>query len=174
MSAYRYKTAPITNDTGRAFLVAAFLVVLVSCASPQPIHDFSLLASKSVKPATATHAKVIKIARTLLGTPYLYGGMTPNGFDCSGFIYYVYRKGAGIALPRVTHRQIEAGKPVAISALRIADIVYFKIGRTTYHTGIYIGKGKFIHAPSSRGNVNIQQLTTNYWATRYLGARRIF
>jgi len=122
--------------------------------------------------SVAAARKVIQQAMRYIGVPYVYGGNTPSGFDCSGFTRYVYGR-VGISLPRTADAQYEVGVPVSISKLRPGDIVYF----TTYapgasHNGIYIGEGKFIHASSSRG-VAIDQLAASYWKNRYLGARRI-
>jgi cell wall-associated NlpC family hydrolase len=149
------------------------MLAAVGCAGGRPAHDFSALADHSAAPPSQIYAKVVQTAQALLGTPYRYGGTTPQGFDCSGFLYYVYRNAAGVTLPRVTHEQITRGKAVSIAELRPADLVYFRIGRKKLHAGIYLGGGHFIHAPSSGGHVNVQRLTLDYWATRYLGARRL-
>ena len=122
-----------------------------------------------------THQKlVIQTALSLLGTPYRYGGTTPNGFDCSGFVKYVFKSSLGVKLPRLAKHQAQAGKSIPVRYIRPADIVYFKIrGQKSPHVGIYIGKGKFVHAPSSGGKVNIQNLKTKYWRKQFRGARRI-
>lgn len=118
--------------------------------------------------------KILSIAKALLGTPYRFGGTTPNeGFDCSGYVAYVFQQAVGLPLPRRAKEQIEIGKAVS-SSLQPADIVYFKIsGPNSWHIGIYIGKGKFIHAPSARGVVNIQDINLPYWKERFSGARRL-
>jgi len=117
---------------------------------------------------------VIRTARGLLGSPYKYGGTTPAGFDCSGFVNYVFRTAAGLSLPRMTHDLVRFGKPIRAGRLQPADLVYFKIEhQKPLHVGIYLGNGRFIHAPSARGKVNIQSLNQDYWKTRFLGARRV-
>lgn len=106
------------------------------------------------------------------GVPYKFGGTSPSGFDCSGFVMYVFDK-QGIKLPRTADKQFEKGKVVARKDLQIGDLVFF----TTYekgasHCGIYMGKENFIHASSSLG-VTVTPLSNVYWKERYLGARRV-
>ena len=121
---------------------------------------------------TNTVRRVIQTAMRYVGVPYVFGGTTPNGFDCSGFTRYVFARG-GIGLPRMADEQYEFGQPVGRSSLQPGDLVYF----TTYaygvsHVGIYLGEGKFISATSSRG-VAIDWLDSSYWGPRYIGARRV-
>ncbi|XEQ93925.1 hypothetical protein SCACP_28220 [Sporomusa carbonis] len=115
---------------------------------------------------------IIQTAKRYQGVPYLWGGTTPNGFDCSGFTQYVFGLN-GIRLPRTADLQYELGVPVRYDQLQPGDLVYF----STYepgpsHNGIYIGDGKFISATSSRG-VTIANMTSSYWGPRYIGAKRI-
>ncbi|MFS0751621.1 NlpC/P60 family protein [Oceanobacillus sp. 1P07AA] len=113
---------------------------------------------------------VIKAARSLIGTPYVYGGDGPEGFDCSGFIQYVYESN-DIVIPRTVSEIWNFSSPV--DSPSIGDIVFFS---TTHsgpsHAGIYIGDGQFIHAGSSSG-VAIGELSNPYWEERYIGAKRI-
>lgn len=154
-------------------ILLAFWIGLYGCAGPS-LPDFSALSRPETAPPTPAQTKVIQTARSLLGTPYRFGGTTPKGFDCSGFIGYVFLKGAGLSLPRTSDDLSESGRPVSVPDLRPADLVYFKIERQKpLHVGIYIGKGRFIHAPNSKGQVNIQRLDLDYWRNRYLGARRV-
>ncbi|MCQ6279179.1 C40 family peptidase [Bacillus sp. EB600] len=121
-------------------------------------------------PVVSTASKVqavISEAQKYIGTPYLWGGTTPAGFDCSGFVNYVFNK-VGVSLPRTVASQWTATDPV--SAPSPGDIVYFETYQTgPSHNGIYIGNNKFIHAGSS--GVTTSDLTTTYWKTKYLGAR---
>ena len=129
------------------------------------------------KPVTETRSRVVKQARLLLGTPYKYGGRSPAGFDCTGFVQYVFDRAAAVSLPRRSVEQIQAGKPVLPREIQPGDLVYFKIEEdrspNSLHIGIYLGKGRFIHAPSTNGVVNTQSLGDDYWRTRFLGGRRI-
>jgi cell wall-associated NlpC family hydrolase len=106
------------------------------------------------------------------GVPYKFGGTSPKGFDCSGFVMYVFDK-HGVKLPRTADKQFEKGRLVAYKNLQAGDLVFF----TTYekgasHCGIYVGKDKFIHASSSKG-VMVSGLSEKYWKDKYLGARRV-
>ncbi|PYZ92535.1 glycoside hydrolase [Salipaludibacillus keqinensis] len=104
-----------------------------------------------------------------LGVPYLWGGTTPSGFDCSGFIQSVF-KNNGVNLPRTVAQQWNATK--SVSTPRVGDIVYFETYRTgPSHNGIYIGNNQFIHSGSSTG-VTVTSMSNSYWSQRYLGARR--
>ncbi len=150
------------------------LITLLGCATDHKLPDFSSHSPDKEKVATPVQKGVIETAFSLLGVPYRFGGTTPGGFDCTGFINYVFRHSVGIVLPRESHDLIQAGRPVPAADLRPADLVYFRIEhQKPLHLGIYIGDGKFIHAPSSKGKVNIQSLGLDYWKNRYRGARRI-
>jgi cell wall-associated NlpC family hydrolase len=122
--------------------------------------------------STSAVRRIMQNAMRLTGVPYVFGGTTPGGFDCSGFVRYVFNS-AGIALPRTADAQFDAGQPVSLSRLQPGDLVFY----TTYaegpsHNGIYIGEGKFIHASSSRG-VTVDRMDSSYWRNRYYGARRM-
>lgn len=123
----------------------------------------------SVEESVSTNSNLITTASSLKGTPYVWGGTTPAGFDCSGFIQYVFNQ-YGKKLPRTTKELFNQGQ--SVSTLQAGDIVFF----TTYrsgpsHAGIYIGDRQFIHSGSSNG-VTHASLDSSYWSKRYLGARR--
>jgi cell wall-associated NlpC family hydrolase len=112
--------------------------------------------------------RVVGYAKKFIGTPYVYGGSSPRGFDCSGFTSYVYHH-FGVALPRTSYSQIGAGRRVARGALRPGDLVFFDgLG----HVGLYIGNGRFIHAPHTGTRVRIETLA-GWYSSRFSGARRI-
>ncbi|WP_010676949.1 cell wall-binding repeat-containing protein [Bacillus timonensis] len=115
--------------------------------------------------------EIIETAKSLQGVPYLWGGTTTRGFDCSGYLNYVYGM-HGISLPRTTADIYKAG--TSVSSPEIGDIVFFETYKPgPSHAGIYLGDGKFIHASSSQG-VTITDLSNNYFKPRYLGAKRVF
>lgn len=116
--------------------------------------------------------KIIATGKKYIGVPYVWGGSTPNGFDCSGFVQYVFRQ-HGISLPRTSAQQYTVGTAVSKSALIPGDLVFFNTsGSGVSHLGIYIGNGEFLHASTSKG-VTVSLLSNSYWAARYVGARRV-
>ena len=128
----------------------------------------------SVESASVTGQQILSKAQQYLGTPYRYGGASPAGFDCSGFVYYVLKE-LGYSPFRTPADQYRQGTYVAKSDLQVGDIVFFA---GTYasgisHVGIYAGNGQFIHSPNSRSVVSYSDLTSGYWAQHYYGARRM-
>ena len=122
--------------------------------------------------STASVRRIVQTALRYTGVPYVFGGTSPGGFDCSGFTRYVYAQ-SGIYLPRMADEQFEVGRHVSYGNLQPGDLVFF----STYtsgasHSGIYIGDGRFISATSSSG-VRVDSLDSGYWGPRYIGARRV-
>lgn len=111
-------------------------------------------------------------ALALRGAPYRNGGTTPDGFDCSGFVQYVFSQ-HGRAVPRETREQFRLGRSVKRSDLEPGDLVFFSTTAPgASHVGIAIGGDQFVHAPSSRGVVRVEHLSAEYWNDRFIGARR--
>jgi cell wall-associated NlpC family hydrolase len=112
-------------------------------------------------------------ALSLRGSPYRSGGSDPGGFDCSGFIWYVFAR-HGVSVPRTVEEQYQAGREVRPEALAAGDLVFFDTtGSGVSHVGMVIGGDEFVHAPSSRGQVRVERVSSSYWAPRFVGARRI-
>ena len=112
-------------------------------------------------------------ALSLRGAPYRNGGGDPTGFDCSGFTQYVFGQ-HGVALPREVREQFRAGSDVEPKALTAGDLVFFStVAPGPSHVAISLGGDEFIHAPSSAGVVRVERLSAQYWASRFVGARRI-
>jgi len=113
----------------------------------------------------------------LVGTPYRWGGNTPDsGFDCSGLIGFVYRDAAGISLPRSTREMIVMQAPnVGKEGLQTGDLIFFATngGSQVSHAGIYVGEGRFVHAPATGGTVKLDSLSKAYWQKAYLSAKRV-
>jgi len=137
--------------------------------------QIAALQQAQAAPTTSARVKtVLQRAFALLGTPYRWGGTSPEGgFDCSGLVGYVFRT-IGIDLPRVSRAMANEGTAVADrTALAEGDLVFFgKRGRVD-HVGIYIGEGKFLHAPRTGRDVTVSSLSTGYWSAKYLEARRL-
>ena len=113
-------------------------------------------------------------ALSLRGAPYKNGGVDPaTGFDCSGFVKYVYEQ-HGLNMPREVREQFRVGKNVDKDQLEPGDLVFFStIAPGASHVGIMIGGDQFVHAPSERGVVRVESLTQQYWASRFIGAKRV-
>ena len=140
-------------------------------AKPAPQRTWS-----DPQPADPAKANAVLMrAISLVGTPYRYGGNTPeSGFDCSGLVNYVYRDMLDLRLPR-TSRELAAmqGPRIAPDRLASGDLVFFGSGGTVSHVGIYVGEGRFVHAPSSGGTVRLDRLDGSWWRDHYSGARRL-
>jgi cell wall-associated NlpC family hydrolase len=129
-----------------------------------------LAVQKPTASAASNVQEIVGEAKKYIGTPYLWGGNTPSGFDCSGFVKYVFAK-FGVSLPRTTETQWTATTPV--NSPNIGDLVFFQTYKPgPSHVGIYLGNNKFISAASS--GVTISDMTSSYWGSRYLGARKAF
>lgn len=117
--------------------------------------------------------QIVKKAHTAIGTPYVRGGSAPGGFDCSGFVKWAYNE-VGVKLPRTAREQSTVGHKVSkVEDMRAGDIVAFHHPKRGYHTGIYVGDGKFIHSPRTRSTVRINSLSDPYFSSTLLGARRV-
>ncbi|NLT15014.1 MAG: hypothetical protein GXY05_11800 [Clostridiales bacterium] len=123
---------------------------------------------------TASGQEIVDFAQTFLGVPYVYGGTSPKGFDCSGLVYYCY-KNFGYSINRTASSQAYNGKAVSSSDLQPGDIIIFTASRSSNigHCGLYIGNGQFIHAPHTGDVVKISSLASGSYKARYWGARRI-
>lgn len=131
------------------------------------------LYSRSNSMATGSTGDLLQKARTALGTPYVRGGTSRGGFDCSGFVQWSYNH-VGIQLPRTAREQSQVGKAIRrVDDMQAGDIVAFRHPRRGYHTGIYVGDGKFIHSPRKRNVVRINSLDDPYFNKTFLGARRL-
>lgn len=123
----------------------------------------------------ASGSDITELARKYLGTQYVWGGSTPSGFDCSGLVQYVFGKN-GVSVPRTTYNQIAVGASVGPDKLRPGDLVFFDTDKSKSgpdHVGIYLGGGKFIHAPRPGAGVKISSLSDSYYMNRWMGGRRI-
>ncbi len=182
-----------TNTTAKRIrrrLSLAACLLLGACAGISPAPRYTGVASTGsgqeeaigTELATRQHARLqggdgrlMKVIDSYIGVPYLWGGTTRQGMDCSALTRAVLREAYGVELPRTSRQMYQLGKPMDRQALRAGDLVFFRIddsGPGISHVGIYVGDGRFAHASSSRGAV-IDPLGSSYFDKRYAGARRI-
>ena len=148
-------------------LMVGLALLLGGCASsPRP-------ARYDLPTLTTDQSSDIAIhALGLVGTPYRWGGNTPDsGFDCSGLIGYVYKARAGVAPPRTVAQLTDFGQAIDEDELRTGDLVIFG-GRRAFHAGIFVGDGRFVHAPSTGGRVRLDRLNNPYWQRQAQSFRR--
>ena len=143
---------------------AALALLLAACAGTP---------SAPVVTHPAAGERAAAQALKMVGKPYRYGGSTPAGFDCSGLVQYSFKQ-AGVALPRATDEQLRASQPLRGQHLRRGDLLFFdQEGKKKSHVGIYLGDGRFVHAPSSGKSVRTDRLDSTYWKKHLAEARRI-
>ena len=162
--------APVSRQAARLLLV--FLLCALGACSSGP----STRASHVPPPDSVAANGVLIRAIGLVGTPYRYGGNDPEGgFDCSGLVQFVFGDTVGIRLPRSTRDLVAMDVPrVDREHLQPGDLVFFNPeGGGASHIGIYVGEGRFVHAPSSGGTVRLDQLDSQYWRSAWAGGRRI-
>ena len=169
---------------GARILLAAGLVALAGCSwapareAPVPGDGGGWLSWGDARPGPAvaapasSDAGIVSLAEEMLGVPYRWGGRTPNGFDCSGLVQYTYQR-AGYAVPRTSRAQHRAAQPVPLSEARPGDLVFFAESGRVSHVGIYVGDGRFIHAPSTGQRVKVSSSREDWYRQRFAGAGRI-
>jgi cell wall-associated NlpC family hydrolase len=166
-------TLPCRTLIGCGIFLCA-LLALPGCSTFSARSNAAKVAQ--FKQDTSVGTEDISIAAVgLVGVPYRYGGNNPKGgFDCSGLIAYVYVKSANIKLPRTIQEMSGKGQSVEDQAPAPGDLVFFNTTGEKYsHAGIYVGQGRFVHAPSAGGTVRLEYITTPYWAARFTEARRL-
>ncbi len=163
----------MAHRSWRWLALSLVLTVIGACTTAPPPRP----APISLRPLTAASSSDLAFrALGLVGTPYRSAGSDPSiGFDCSGFVVYVYRDVLGVPLPRTTGAQYEMKlRAPRRGALKTGDLVFFDTGgRGISHVGIYVGEGRFVHAPNQGGRVRLDHLDDRYWKERYRGARRV-
>ena len=158
--------------TARRLPTLLALACLLAACGSVPRRAPPLLAGT---PRADTANAVLFRAIALVGTPYRYGGNTPDGgFDCSGLVGYVFRDAAGVALPRSSGELADLGRhKLAGDALQAGDLVFFDDGRRISHVGIYVGERRFVHAPNSGGTVRLDSLDGAGWNKRFAYGKRV-
>lgn len=173
----------LTSDSGSGssgssllnLLLGLLVGKLLGNSTSSGLPDLSKVSGANSSSNAANNASgtaIVATAQKYMGVPYVWGGETPDGWDCSGFTRYVMKEN-GINLPRTAAEQFAVGTPVEKTNLQIGDLIFF----TTYkpgasHVGFYMGNGKFIHASSAAKQVTISELSDEYYTSHYIGARR--
>jgi len=167
------------------YLLCIFLALAsVSCAATPttPVTVAEETSASQVQPEQIDDAnwsiqarEVLLNALSLTGIRYRYGGNSPEtGFDCSGFVRYVYQQAANLSLPHSARAISQLGKTIPKHELKPGDLVFFNTLKSAFsHVGIYIGNNRFIHSPSSGGGVRVEDMQSTYWDKRFNGAQRI-
>lgn len=160
-------------------VLAASIAAAASCrtgvARPSPFPGARMAPRDLPLPAPVLEVdRVLATAQSLSGTPYLFGGDTPAaGFDCSGFVRYVYAQ-VGVPLPRTTEEQFSVGRNVGNDRVEAGDLVFFSTtGPGPTHVGIALDPVTFVHAPGTGAVVRVERFDTSYWQSRRLGNRRL-
>jgi cell wall-associated NlpC family hydrolase len=146
-------------------------------ASPAAaLNVISATVSAATTPQDTRIADMLVTAMSLIGVDYKFGGNTPEtGFDCSGFVRHLFAAAVSMELPRSSMEMSRRGKKIAKDALEAGDLVFYNTRKRAFsHVGIYIGEGRFIHAPSRGKSVETVDMTDSYWVKRFNGARRLF
>ena len=145
----------------RSILVVAVAMLSAACSTQTAV----------THPVTGVGDQAAAIAMNQVGTPYRFGGSSPAGFDCSGLVQYSYAR-AGVSLPRTTRALWNNAAPVDRNRMRAGDLLFFNISGKMSHVGLYLGDGRFVHAPSSGKVVRIEDLRSDYYRRAFLRAGR--
>lgn len=154
----------------QAGLILAMAVVMTGCFQGATVPE-----PPAGAPVTGVQdpqrAQIVFTALQMVGVPYLYGGETPRGFDCSGLVQYAYRS-AGVPVPRTSREQLKASIPVSLDSATAGDLLFFQ-SKDYSHVGIYLGEGRFIHAPSTGKTVSIGSFNNTYYRRNFVRAGRM-
>ncbi len=161
-------------------LLLAFMSASCAAVEPAPENtsaqtELTTASTEANEPWPDRAREVLINALSLTGIRYKYGGNSPEtGFDCSGFVRYVYQQAANLTLPHGARAISQLGKTVPKAELQPGDLVFFNTLKSTFsHVGIYLGNNRFIHSPSSGGGVRVEDMQSTYWEKRFNGAQRI-
>jgi murein DD-endopeptidase len=159
------------TKAGSVLWALAAAALLSGCSNAMRWEEPST-AYSSGGSASVQHAKAVSVAKSMIGVPYKWGGASPNGFDCSGLVQYAYNK-AGLNVPRNSLAQYSASRQVSLKDAQVGDLVFFNFDRKISHVGIYLGGGRFVHAPSKGKRVQVASLQEAPYRQHFVGAGRI-
>jgi len=154
--------------------LSSMLLLLAACAAPPPFQREIPPSAAQTAPTDAAGAAIARAAQSLIGSPYRYGGAGPDAFDCSGLVSYVHRQ-LGVPTPRTAAQQYASARAIPLADLLPGDLVFFRLNDgAVSHVGVYVGDGRFVHAPQSGDRVREAGLDDEYFRNRYAGAGRLW
>ena len=167
--------APVEDDLDRMLKDRGLVTQMTDQLTQQISNQFNGPLQSARNTFGGKASELVIQAMGLLGVPYLSGGTSEEkGFDCSGFVRHMYEKSVGLVLPRRAEEQAKVTEEIKRSELKPGDLVFFNTLRRTFsHVGIYVGDGKFIHAPRPGKAVRVDDMREAYWQNRFNGARRV-
>ena len=167
--------APVEDDLDRMLKERGLVNQMTDQLTQQISNQFNGPLQSARNTFGGKASELVIQAMGLLGVPYLSGGTSEEkGFDCSGFVRHMYEKSVGLVLPRRAEEQAKVTEEIKRSELKPGDLVFFNtLKRTFSHVGIYVGDGKFIHAPRPGKAVRVDDMREAYWQNRFNGARRV-
>jgi len=156
----------------RTGMLLVLVLLVAACSGTRERPDYSNTPASVGSPQGQIAAQVAaQIALQQVGVPYRYGGQSPSGFDCSGLVHYSYRQ-AGKAVPRTTAQLWSGTTPVASPEMQVGDVLFFSIEGKMSHVGLYLGDGRFVHAPSSGSTVSVASLSSAFYRDALIRAGR--
>jgi len=166
------------NIKNLLIILIPLIVLFSGCGLPVKLEDTMVSDAAAGSTETGLHNRSV-LKKKLYSqyeewkeVRYRMGGLSKEGVDCSGFVYITFESKFGVRLPRTTAQQSKVGEPVKRSELKTGDLIFFKTSLLVRHVGIYLEKGKFLHASKKRG-VMISRLSNDYWDSRYWKAKRV-
>lgn len=167
--------APVEDDLDRMLKERGLVTQMTDQITQQISNQFGGPLQSARNTFGGKASEIVIQAMGLLGVPYIRGGTSEEkGFDCSGFVRHMYEKSVGLVLPRRAEEQAKVTEEIKRSELKPGDLVFFNtLKRTFSHVGIYVGDGKFIHAPRPGKAVRVDDMREAYWQNRFNGARRV-
>ena len=169
------QAAPVEDDLDRMLKERGLVTQMTDQIAQQISNQFGGPLQSARNTFGGKASEIVIQAMGLLGVPYIRGGTSEEkGFDCSGFVRHMYEKSVGLVLPRRAEEQAKVTEEINRSELKPGDLVFFNTMKRTFsHVGIYIGDGKFIHAPRPGKDVRVDDMREAYWQKRFNGARRV-
>jgi cell wall-associated NlpC family hydrolase len=155
----------------RAFAAAWLSLALAGCFQGATLPEAGDAPARDAAAPDPVRSRIVFTALQMVGVPYRYGGSTPDGFDCSGLVQYAYRN-AGLSVPRTSRDQLNASAPVPLERASPGDLLFFQ-SEDFSHVGIYLGEGRFVHAPATGRTVSIASFNDAYYRRNFVRAGRM-